>query len=73
MVVPTRFELIVTDKPTLKQQQRLKDERITAVVVPEYDPDHNYHTVEGPDFEELWNGDQRKAGTQRQAEVDAVD
>lgn len=55
MVVPDRFELIVTDQPTVKQKKRLEDERVTPIVVPAHDPDHNYHTVEDPDFEELWN------------------
>jgi hypothetical protein len=73
MVIPTRFELIVTDKPTPKQKKRLEDERIFPVEVPANDPDHNYHTVEDPDFEEIWNGNQQQAGSQRSSEMDAVD
>jgi hypothetical protein len=73
MVVPTSFELIVTDNPTPKQKKRLEDTRITPVVVPAWDQDHNLNTIEDPDFEELWNGHQREAGSERQAEVDAVD
>jgi hypothetical protein len=67
MCTPTRFEMIVTDNPTPKQRRRLEDERITPVAVPEFDQDHHIHTVEEPDFEELWNGNQREASNQRQA------
>jgi hypothetical protein len=48
MVVPTRFELIVTDNPTPKQKKRLEDERITPVVVPDFDMDHHHRPVQEP-------------------------
>jgi hypothetical protein len=60
MVTPTRFELIVTDNPTEKMKKKLNDPRITPVTVPEWDKDHNLHTVEDPDFEELWNDEHQR-------------
>lgn len=56
MVVPTRIELLITEKPTEKQQRQLKDTRITPVVVPEHDPDHYQTNAPEPDFQEMWNG-----------------